>query len=145
MEDEILARWQAEGRLVLICPELAGGLGVPRPPAEIQGKGGGFAVLQGSARVEDPTGRDLTAPFVEGAHRALALAREHGARVAVLTDRSPSCGSTTIHDGTFGSGMRPGHMGVTAALLQSEGLSVFPQHALREAERIVRELEEQSK
>ncbi|QOY88969.1 DUF523 domain-containing protein [Paludibaculum fermentans] len=142
VEDEILARWQAEGRLVPICPELAGGLGVPRPPAEIQGEGGGLAVLQGSARVEDPMGRDITALFVEGARRALALAREQGARVAVLTDRSPSCGSTTIHDGRFGSGMRPGQMGVTAALLRSEGLAVFPQHALLEAERAVRELEE---
>jgi uncharacterized protein YbbK (DUF523 family) len=142
VEDEILARWQAEGRLVPICPELAGGLGVPRPPAEIQGEGGGLAVLQGSARVEDPQGRDVTAAFLEGARRALALAREHGARVAILTDRSPSCGSTTIHDGTFGIGMRPGQQGVTAALLQSEGVYIFPQDALQEAEQLVLHLED---
>ncbi|MGJ5815274.1 DUF523 domain-containing protein [Paludibaculum fermentans] len=141
VEDDILARWQAEGRLVPVCPELAGGLGVPRSPAEIQGEGGGLAVLQGSAQVKDSEGRQVTAAFVEGARRTLALARAHGAQVAVLTDRSPSCGSTTIHDGKFGPGMLPGQMGVTAALLQAEGVAVFAQHALLDAERLVQELE----
>lgn len=141
VEGEILARWRAEGRLIPICPEMAGGLGVPRPPAEIQGNGGGLAVLQGSARVEDLQGRDVTTAFVEGARRALALAREHAAPIAVLTDRSPSCGTTTIHDGTFGVGMCPGLMGVTAALLHSEGIAVFAQDALLEAEKMVLALE----
>lgn len=141
VENEILARWQAEGRLVPICPELAGGLGVPRPPAEIQGDGGGLAVLQGVAKVEDSQGCDVTPAFVEGARRALALAREHGALVAVLTDRSPSCGSTTIHDGSFGAGMWPGQMGVTAALLRKEGVAVFAQDALVEAQELLLDLE----
>ena len=30
----ILDRWSAEGRVVPACPETAGGLPVPRPPAE---------------------------------------------------------------------------------------------------------------
>jgi uncharacterized protein YbbK (DUF523 family) len=32
---EALARWRREGRLVSFCPEVAGGLPVPRPAAEI--------------------------------------------------------------------------------------------------------------
>ena len=32
----ILEDWVREGRVVPFCPEVAGGLGVPRPPAEIQ-------------------------------------------------------------------------------------------------------------
>ena len=30
----LLARWQEEGRLVPICPELSAGFSTPRPPAE---------------------------------------------------------------------------------------------------------------
>ena len=36
-----IARWQAEGRIVGYCPEQAGGLPTPRPPAEIEGGMGG--------------------------------------------------------------------------------------------------------
>ena len=69
-EHPVLRRWQAEGRLVAFCPEVAGGLPTPRPPAEIaQGKGGRF-VLTGEARVIGRTGEDMTAPFVRGARQA---------------------------------------------------------------------------
>ena len=33
-DDPLLRRWQAEGRAVSFCPEVAGGLGTPRPRAE---------------------------------------------------------------------------------------------------------------
>ncbi|WP_321472010.1 DUF523 domain-containing protein [uncultured Paludibaculum sp.] len=141
VEDEILARWRDEGRLVVVCPELAGGLGVPRPPSEIIGEGGGLAVLQGTAQVEDLHGRNVTPALVAGAHEALEMARRNNVGAAVLTDRSPSCGSTTIHDGTFGSGMKPGLMGVAAALLGSHGIAVFNEHSLAAADRFVRDLE----
>jgi len=54
-EGGILARWQMEGRIVPMCPEMAGGLPVPRLPAEIHGEGGGAAVLRGAhvVRVHD--------------------------------------------------------------------------------------------
>src|SRR5688572_6402988 len=34
---DVLERWAREGRLVPFCPEVAGGLPVPRPAAEIGG------------------------------------------------------------------------------------------------------------
>ena len=34
IEHPILQRWSEEGRLVPICPEVAGGLSTPRPAAE---------------------------------------------------------------------------------------------------------------
>ena len=64
---ETLARWQREGRLVPVCPELAGGLSVPRPPAEIADGASGLHVLTGAARIVDVHGTDVTAPFVDGA------------------------------------------------------------------------------
>ncbi|WP_419468922.1 DUF523 domain-containing protein [Burkholderia diffusa] len=121
---ETLARWQREGRLVPVCPELAGGLSVPRPPAEIADAESGQRVLSGAARIVDVHGTDVTAPFVDGARTALALARTHDCRYAILADGSPSCGSSFIYDGNF-TGRRHAGAGVTAALLRQHGIEVF--------------------
>jgi uncharacterized protein YbbK (DUF523 family) len=131
-EGGILARWQMEGRVIPVCPEMAGGLPVPRPPAEIHGEGGGAAVLRGAARVFEHHGHDVTDAFVRGAQRALAAAQEASAQVAVLTERSPSCGSAFLYDGTFSGQLQPGE-GVTAALLRQHGIRVFSQHQLEDA------------
>jgi uncharacterized protein YbbK (DUF523 family) len=131
-----LACWQMEGRVVPMCPEMAGGLPVPRLPAEIHGDGGGAAVLRGAARVVEHHGHDVTEAFVQGAQRALEAAREAGVQVAVLTERSPSCGSTFLYDGSFSSQLQPGE-GVTAALLREHGIRVFSQHQLEDAARLL--------
>ncbi|HBF30641.1 2-thiouracil desulfurase family protein, partial [Rhizobium sp.] len=59
-----IVRWQEEGRLVVFCPEQAGGLPTPRPPAEIENGGSGDDVLQGHARVLEVTGGDVTDQFI---------------------------------------------------------------------------------
>lgn len=125
----LLARWRAEGRLLTLCPESAGGLPTPRPPAEIQGQGGGAAVLRERARVLDAGGSDVSAAFRAGAAQALALARAHGLRLALLKENSPSCGSTWIYDGGFVGRLQPGQ-GVTAALLREAGIEVFGESQL---------------
>jgi uncharacterized protein YbbK (DUF523 family) len=112
-----------EGKALPVCPETLGGLNIPRPPAEIQG-GDGHDVLAGRARVVDKEGRDVTAAFLRGAAATLARAREMGAELVVLKERSPSCGSKLIYDGTFTGTTRPGP-GVTAALLQQYGFKVI--------------------
>jgi len=118
----------AQGRAVPICPEMAGGLPVPRPPAEIQG-GDGTDVFDGTARVVTADGVDATAAFVAGAQQALAAARQHGIAVAVLKAHSPSCGGRLIHDGTFSGTLVVG-VGVTAALLRRGGLTVLSEEDL---------------
>ncbi|MFB8239057.1 DUF523 domain-containing protein [Kitasatospora purpeofusca] len=112
----------AAGRAVVVCPEGAGGLPTPRPPAEIVG-GDGADVLDGRARVVDATGADCTEEFIAGARAALAAAEAAGARRALLMARSPSCGCGRIYDGTFTGELRPGD-GVTAALLRRAGIAV---------------------
>lgn len=119
----LLTRWQAEGRLVPVCPEVKGGLPVPRPPAEIQ-SGDGSAVLNGDARVMTRAGADVTGAFIAGAHRALEQAQQHRCRFALLAARSPSCGSTQIHDGSFTGKLIDGQ-GTTAALLTRHNVQVF--------------------
>jgi uncharacterized protein YbbK (DUF523 family) len=138
-ESPILARWLAEKRIVPFCPEVAGGLAVPRPPAEIRG-GDGRAVWLGAASVAIQSGQDITAAFCRGARCALECAESEGVRLAVLKDDSPSCGSTSIYDGSF-SGRKTAGQGVTAALLQAHGIRVFSDSALPQAERYLAELE----
>jgi uncharacterized protein YbbK (DUF523 family) len=118
-----LGMWQAEGRLVAFCPEVAGGLSAPRLPAEIRGADGN-AVLNGSAKVVDNTGKDVTEFFLRGARKALEAAQASNAEIAILKEKSPSCGSSFIYDGTFLSVRKIGQ-GVTTALLEQNGIKVF--------------------
>jgi uncharacterized protein YbbK (DUF523 family) len=138
----VLEAWLAEGRVVAFCPEVAGGLGVPRPAAEITGPGGD-GVLDGTARVLTRAGADVSPAFLGGARQALATALAHGARLAVLKDGSPSCGSGFIYNGSF-SGQRRGDAGVTTALLEREGIRVFSEARLEEAAEYLGVLERRS-
>jgi len=129
---DVLQAWQAAGRVVPLCPEVAGGLPTPRPPAEIPG-GQGSAVLDGQAQVLTVTGEDVSDAFLAGAQLALALVRRHGIQVAVLKSGSPSCGNRLTYDGTFSGVKVPGE-GVTTALLRREGVLVFSELELDEAQ-----------
>jgi uncharacterized protein YbbK (DUF523 family) len=120
----LMTRWQAQGRLVAMCPELAGGLAVPRRPAEIAAGGSAAGVLDGADRVLDDRGEDVTAAYLAGADAAVALARAEGCHFALLTDGSPSCGSAQVHDGWF-AGRRVAGEGVTTAALRRAGVRVF--------------------
>lgn len=135
MHSEILLQWQLHGRIIPICPEVAGGLAVPRPPAEIV-SGDGRRVLAGHARVRTNDGSDVTAAYVAGAEHAVELAMHYGARVAVLKSRSPSCGIGGVYDGTFTGTLTDG-MGVTAAALSDRGVRVFDETQLQEANAVL--------
>jgi uncharacterized protein YbbK (DUF523 family) len=138
-EHPVLRRWQDEGRLVAVCPERDGGLPTPRPPAEIVGQDGGRGVLKALALIQTREGRDVTAAFVHGAEEALAAARAHDIRAAVLKDGSPSCGTTFTYDGTF-TGARHHVPGVTAALLEQHGIRVFSDTEIDAADAFLRRL-----
>ena len=131
---EILQRWLEDGRVVSVCPEVEAGMPIPRPPAEIA-SGDGYDVLTGAAIVKDKTGIDVSSYFRSGASIALSLCRENNIVLAVLAESSPSCGSSKIHDGTF-SGNKISGVGVTAALLEQNGIRVFNQHEIAAADRL---------
>ena len=128
---DLLEQWIEEGRVVPLCPEVAGGLPTPRAAAEIPGGQGG-EVLDGTAAVITTDGEDVSAQFLEGARQALELVQKHGIRVAVLKANSPSCGNLWTYDGTF-SGVKVSGEGVTAALLKRHGVRVFSELELVEA------------
>ena len=140
VESTIWDRWASEGLLVSFCPELAAGFPVPRPPAEIVDSTA-RVVLDGGGRVIEDNGTDVTDPFVEGARLAVARAVAEGCVMAVLTDGSPSCGTTYVYDGTFTGGTIEG-MGVTAQLLQDQGLAVFPEDRIAAADQYLQSLDD---
>ncbi len=138
--DDTVTGWREEGRLVVHCPEIAGGLPVPRPPAEIEPGADAADVLAGRARILTPEGADVTDHFVSGARSALATARTHGVVIALLKESSPSCGLHEVYDGTFGGRKVPGE-GVTAHLLREHGVAVFNENEVAAAAERLRELE----
>jgi uncharacterized protein YbbK (DUF523 family) len=122
--EELLAL-ATRGFVLPVCPEVLGGLSIPRPTAEIV-DGDGADVLVGQAHVVTIEGKDVTDAYVRGAEGALAVAKSHGVSVAILRQHSPSCGSKWIHDGMHSGGLREGQ-GVTAALLRRHGVTVWSQ------------------
>jgi uncharacterized protein YbbK (DUF523 family) len=137
VESPVWDRWAAEGRLVPFCAELSAGFVVPRPPAEILG-GDGTAVLCGDGVVVEDTGSDVTDLFMIGAQNTVDHALEQGCVAAVLTDGSPSCGSTYIYDGSFAGGTKKG-TGVVAQLLIDNGIQVFAEDQLDQADQFIRQ------
>lgn len=119
LQGGVLAQWQEQERLVPHCPEVAGGLPVPRPAAEIQPDG----------RVITIAGEDVGSAFDEGARAALNLCREHNIRIAILKEGSPSCGVHKINDGSFNRKKISGR-GITSRLLEAHGVRVYSEDEL---------------
>lgn len=117
-----------KNRLLPFCPEMSAGLPTPRPCAEIAG-GNGHDVLRGRAQVFDCNGNNLTKAFILGARYAFDFCVKNEVGLALLAEKSPSCGSSCIYDGTFSGGMVEGK-GVSAALLAENGIAVFNQDQL---------------
>ena len=99
--------------LIPVCPEQLGGLPTPRNPSERR-----------DSRVVMNNGVDVTAQYARGAAQALYLAQRFGCTKALLKERSPSCGSGTIYDGSFTGSLTDG-WGVAAEALRDAGIAVF--------------------
>ncbi len=123
LTENVIQRWQREQRLVVICPELVGGLSIPRAPAEIKRHD------DGGIQVVTNIGDDVTAAFERGANEALRLCQLHDIRYALLKESSPSCGSSTIYDGSFKQKKISGQ-GVTTRLLTANGIKVYSEKTM---------------
>lgn len=137
-DNEILLELQNQGRLIPYCPEISGGLSIPRTNAEIVG-GEGKEVLAGNAKVMNKDKIDVTNEFIKGAENTLRIAEIHGAKLAILKQSSPSCGSSDIYDGSF-SGVKKFGKGVTATLLEQHGIAVFSEDNIADAAKYLRKL-----
>ena len=99
--------------MIPVCPETAGGLPVPRVPAEL---------VHGKAVTRD--GRDVDAAFRLGAEKALTIAEREKPDLIILQSRSPSCGVNEVYDGTFSGRKIPGY-GLFAGLSLRAGFRVI--------------------
>lgn len=116
---------------IAVCPEVMGGLPIPRENSEIHG-GSGPDVLTGKAVVLTRSGKDVSANYVRGSKRILAIARKYGLRKAILKSKSPACGCGIIYDGTFSRTLKKGD-GVLTALLRNSGITVYTELDLAQA------------
>jgi uncharacterized protein YbbK (DUF523 family) len=117
----LFLKWKEEGRFVTVCPEVFGGLPVPRAEAQRRGD-----------KVVTIDERDVTAEYTAGAEEAVRLALEHDVVCAILKAKSPSCGNEQIYDGTFTRTLIDGE-GVAAEMLRKAGIKVFSEKQLEEA------------
>ncbi len=111
---ETVIKLSEKYELIPVCPEVLGGLSTPRPPSEMQSDG----------RFINSENKDVTENYINGARITLKIAKENGCKLAVLKEKSPSCGVHFRYDGTF-SGTLINKSGITASLLRENGITVL--------------------
>ena len=116
-------------KVLLVCPEVMGGLPTPRLPAEIQFLEANSGADPEKRRVVNKAGEDVTVQYLLGAEKVLELVKQHHITSAILKANSPSCSGFYIYDGTF-SGTKIVGQGITAALLMEYGVKVYSEEML---------------
>ncbi len=133
IDSPIIRKWLSKDLVVSICPEVVGGLPIPRLAAEIQDPD---AI---PIKVLNNEQQDVTQYFIQGAEKTLAVCQKYQIKMAIMTDNSPSCGSSKIYDGHF-SGNKIEGQGVTVRLLEKHGIKVFSHFQLELAEKYYQSL-----
>ena len=121
---EVLTALKEKFELIPVCPEVAGGLSVPRDPSEIK-----------NGRVFSSGGKDVTAAFERGAETAVKLSEKFGCSLALMKQGSPSCGNGRIYDGSFSGTAVPGN-GLAAEKLIQRGVKMYSEN---ETEKLLEE------
>lgn len=99
--------------VIAMCPEVLGGLAIPRPPAEIV-----------NGLVRQKNGISVDNEFKKGAQKALNIIKKNKIGLVILQSRSPSCGVNNIYDGSFTGKLIEGK-GVFARILEENNIEVI--------------------
>lgn len=110
---EELSNLLEDYEIIKVCPEVTGGLSIPRIPSEIKDN-----------KVINKIGEDVTKFYQKGAIKTLERAKKNNIKIAIFKEKSPSCGSNYIYDGTFSKILIKGD-GITTKLLKENGILVF--------------------
>ncbi|MBM4328866.1 MAG: DUF523 domain-containing protein [Deltaproteobacteria bacterium] len=111
----------AENAIIIpVCPEILGGLGIPRPRCRFVG-GDGERVIAGQAQVIDENGVDKTEYLLRGAQATLQILRLGSPDLIIFKEVSPSCGLRRVDI----EGKKAPGMGVTTALLRNSGIPIL--------------------
>ena len=117
---DVLEGLKARYSLVPLCPEQMGGLPTPRDPVQFYG-GDGEAFWRGEARLLTEGGEDRSGAFRRGAEEVLKLVEMLDIKLAILKDKSPSCGVSRVYrEGELVRGV-----GVVTAVLLERGVRVL--------------------
>ena len=116
LENSVLELLMKNYQLIPFCPEVEGGLPIPRVPCEI--------ISTNPIKIINKIGEDKTAHFLKGAEKTLQLCKKEKIKIAILKANSPSCSNNKIYDGTFSSNKTDG-LGVTAKLLKQNNIKII--------------------
>jgi len=109
--------------LIPVCPEVEGGLSIPRVPVEIKNK-----------KAIDKEENDRTKNFFLGAQKTCQLAIKNDVKIAIMKAKSPSCGKGEIYDGTFSKKLIDAN-GIAVMALEEIGIEVFNEDDLKKLEK----------
>ncbi len=118
--NELVTKLKEKYELIPICPEVMGGLSIPRDPSEIIGD-----------KVISNKGLDVTKEYQMGANMSLNTALKLNVKKALLKDGSPSCGKNYIYDGTFTKTKIDG-MGITTRLFVENDILIYTENNIEE-------------
>lgn len=122
---DILKKYNIE--IIKVCPEVDGGLSIPREPAEILGND-----------IVNKKGKSVLKEFKKGAELSLEKAKANNIAFAILKEKSPSCGSNAIYDGSFSGTLVKGE-GLTTKILRENKIKVFSEEELDKIEEFLKE------
>lgn len=116
LSEDILKKLETKYEIYPCCPEVDGGLPIPRIPCEI--------VSSDPIKVVNKNNEDKTKEFLIGASKAFEICKENNIKIALLKSNSPSCSNKYIYDGSFSSKKIQGY-GVTTQTLLNKGIKVY--------------------
>ena len=114
--------------IIKICPELLGGLLIPREPCEIVG-GTASDVIRGNAKILGLSGKNYTKQYMRGVKEVINITKKNNVKMAVLKQKSPSCGYGKVYNGEFSGKIIEGN-GILAEELLKMGIDSFVQTRL---------------
>ena len=115
-KQEQLKELDQQGKAITVCPEVLGGLSIPRDPAEF--------ISEDPLCIQTIHGKDVTKEYMEGAQKALDILKKHDIEYVILKSRSPSCGLDHVYDGSF-SHKLVDKDGIFVRLLKKEGYLIY--------------------
>lgn len=124
-----------EGKVILICPEVLGGLLIPREPSEILINEEDListyeSVKSKKSKVMSKSGEDVSANFIIGTDECVNILEGEDIDFIVLKEKSPSCGVNYIYNGNFEQKVIKGE-GVLTSRLREIGYKVVSENEFR--------------
>ncbi len=135
VENRILKKWIKEKIAIPFCPEVAGGLGIPRNRAEIV-KITSAGNINDKFLIKDVENNNVTDIFVRGAELSVKFAKDRNIKLALLKDGSPSCGSTYIYDGSF-RGVKVKGSGILSYFFDENDILCFNENQIQQLNNIL--------